>query len=100
MNLRLKRLRELAAFFFQSVRQEGLSSTLHRAVGFFKRRMKSKKGRFLPPPEVLEAQRAAETSGWPVISILVPVYNTPMHFLKQMVESVQAQTCKNWERCV
>lgn len=100
MNLRLKRLRELAAFFFQSVRKEGLSSTLHRAAGFFKRRLKSKKGRFLPPPEVLEAQRAADSSVWPTISILVPVYNTPMHFLKQMVESVQAQTCKNWELCV
>ena len=85
MNLRLKRLRELAAFFFQSVRQEGLSSTLHRAAGFFKRRMKSKKGRFLPPPEVLEAQRAAETSDWPVISILVPVYNTNPRMLRELL---------------
>ena len=33
-------------------------------------------------------------------SVLVPLYNTPEKFLKEMIESVQAQTYKNWELCL
>ena len=34
------------------------------------------------------------------ISILVPLYNTPERFLREMIESVTAQTYKNWELCL
>ncbi len=34
------------------------------------------------------------------VSILVPLYNTPVKFLKEMIESVQNQTYKNWELCL
>ncbi len=33
-------------------------------------------------------------------SILVPLYNTKEQFLKEMIESVQAQTYSNWELCL
>lgn len=33
-------------------------------------------------------------------SILVPLYNTPIRYLKEMIKSVQAQTYKNWELCL
>ncbi|MGN0838479.1 MAG: glycosyltransferase family 2 protein [Pyramidobacter sp.] len=33
-------------------------------------------------------------------SILVPVYNTPPEYLKEMIRSVQEQTYKNWELCL
>lgn len=33
-------------------------------------------------------------------SILVPLYNTPEDFLKEMIASVQAQTYSNWELCL
>jgi|GEM_PF-550726 len=33
----------------------------------------------------------------PKVSILVPLYNTPELFLKEMIESVRAQTYSNWE---
>lgn len=33
-------------------------------------------------------------------SVLVPLYNTPESFLKAMIESVQAQTYRNWELCL
>lgn len=33
-------------------------------------------------------------------SILVPLYNTPRQFLKEMIESVQMQTYSNWELCL
>ena len=34
------------------------------------------------------------------ISILVPLYNTPKNFLKDMIKSVQDQTYSNWELCL
>lgn len=33
-------------------------------------------------------------------SILVPLYNTPVKYLKEMIESVEKQTYKNWELCL
>jgi len=33
-------------------------------------------------------------------SILVPLYNTPEQFLREMIQSVQAQTYGNWELCL
>lgn len=33
-------------------------------------------------------------------SVLVPLYNTPESFLKAMIDSVQAQTYRNWELCL
>ena len=54
--LKIKRFKELVALFFQYVKQEGFSGTVKRATGFFRRRMKQKKGRFLPPQAELEKQ--------------------------------------------
>ncbi len=34
------------------------------------------------------------------ISILVPLYNTPENFLREMIESVVNQTYENWELCL
>ena len=34
------------------------------------------------------------------ISVLVPAYRTPESYLRQMIESVQAQTYENWELCI
>ena len=34
------------------------------------------------------------------ISILVPLYNTPKDFLRAMINSVMAQTYKNWQLCL
>lgn len=33
-------------------------------------------------------------------SIVVPLYNTPIKFLKAMIDSLKAQTYKNWELCL
>lgn len=35
-----------------------------------------------------------------VFSILVPLYNTPLVFLQEMIQSVQDQTYPNWELCL
>jgi O-antigen biosynthesis protein len=36
----------------------------------------------------------------PLISVIMPVYNTPENFLRQAVASVSAQLYPNWELCI
>ena len=36
----------------------------------------------------------------PLISILIPVYNTPESFLQEALKSVLSQTYQNWECCI
>lgn len=50
--------------------------------------------------EERERQRSRAWEEKPLISIVVPVYRTPEVFLRQMIESVQAQTYENWELCI
>lgn len=100
MKLRLKRIKELFGFFFEVMKKDGLLPTLKRAVSFFKRRFGSKKGRFLPAKQVLEAQRAVDTTAWETVSICVPLYNTPLPFLEELLQSVTQQTCGNWQLCL
>ncbi len=53
-----------------------------------------------PAPEEAEKQREAKFPKMVKISILVPLYNTPEEFLREMIESVTAQTYENWELCL
>lgn len=53
-----------------------------------------------PSMEELQKQREKVFDYMPLISILVPVYNTPEEFLKQMIQSVRKQTYHNWELCI
>ncbi len=53
-----------------------------------------------PTMEELQRQREMQFEYEPLISILVPVYNTPEEFLKQMIQSVRKQTYSNWELCI
>jgi glycosyltransferase involved in cell wall biosynthesis len=36
----------------------------------------------------------------PLISVILPVYNTPVHFLKACINSVLGQIYENWELCI
>ncbi|MDE7248494.1 MAG: glycosyltransferase, partial [Lachnospiraceae bacterium] len=53
-----------------------------------------------PTPEEAAKQREAEFPRMVKISILVPLYNTAEEFLREMIESVTAQTYENWELCL
>ncbi|MGO5051954.1 glycosyltransferase family 2 protein [Lachnospiraceae bacterium LCP25S3_G4] len=48
----------------------------------------------------LKKQRQCRFKNEPKISIIVPVYNTPIPFLIDMVESVKRQSYTNWELCI
>lgn len=50
--------------------------------------------------EELEKQRGHEFRYMPKISILVPTYRTPEKMLREMIESVIAQSYSNWELCI
>lgn len=50
--------------------------------------------------EELEEQRKIHFSYEPLISILVPVYNTPISFLEDMISSVQRQSYEKWQLCI
>ncbi len=50
--------------------------------------------------EELEWQRTHQFKDSPVISILMPAYNTPSQSLKQTLLSVKEQTYSKWELCV
>lgn len=48
----------------------------------------------------LKRQRTAVFSTTPLISIVIPLYNTPLEYLKEMVDSVITQTYGNWQLCL
>ena len=91
--LKIKRFQELVALFFTYLKDEGFSGTIKRALGFFKRRLKAKKGRFLPPKEALEAQKnyvpAFENK---TISVVTALYNTNQVHLKEYIDSFLNQS--------
>jgi len=54
----------------------------------------------LPSEEEKKLQRENVFENPVKISILVPLYNTPTRFLKDMIDSVVDQTYPNWELCL
>ena len=50
----------------------------------------------LPLRRELKAQRTADLPG-PTVSIVVPVFNTPAKFFREMLQSVQKQTYRRWQ---
>ncbi len=75
-------------------------------VGLAKRLMGKVNGnaQFKIPNTISNERRQAEESTEfdrnIKFSILVPLYNTPINFLKEMIDSVKNQTYKNWELCL
>lgn len=106
MNQKLKRIRELFGYAAQILKEEGFLPVLCRAVGFAKRRLFGKRSRYLPKPAVLKAQREQaarqlqQGQALPLISICVPLYNTPEKFLRQLLDSVMDQTSTQWQLCL
>ena len=91
--LKIKRFKELVALFLQYVKQEGFSGTVKRAAGFFRRRMKRKKGRFLPPQSELEKQKTyVPNVENKTISVITALYNTDKKFLAQYIDSFLNQS--------
>ena len=54
----------------------------------------------MPTPEEIKAQKETVFPKNILFSILVPLYNTPEVFLREMIDSVVSQTYENWELCL
>lgn len=55
---------------------------------------------YAPDDETLNRQRKHSFAYAPLISVAVPAYQTPPKFLREMIESLLAQTYENWELCI
>lgn len=55
---------------------------------------------YVPDEAELNRQRRSRLDYEPLISVAVPAYRTPKLFLSQMLDSLLAQTYKNWELCI
>lgn len=56
--------------------------------------------KYFPTQEELQQQKKKNFSVAPLVSIVVPTYETDELFLKQMIDSVIEQTYENWELCL
>lgn len=54
----------------------------------------------MPSRKERQSQREAEFSSNNKISIIVPLYNTPLKYLREMICSVREQTRGEWELCL
>ena len=53
-----------------------------------------------PSEEELQRQRETPLPDRPLLSIAIPVYKTPPRYLREMLDSILAQTYENWEVCI
>ncbi len=83
------------------LKQNGVVYTWNKVKGWRKYRLNFQNAlQPLYSKTELEAQKHYKFSKNIKFSILVPLYNTPERFLREMIESVQAQTYGNWELCM
>lgn len=71
---------------------------------YYRYKIKYKVGKKYCPFEISDEERMKEeayrTKGTIKISIVVPLYNTPVDFLNEMIDSVKKQTYTDWELCL
>ena len=58
------------------------------------------RAKYLPAPEELQRQREDIFETEPLFSLVVPLYKTKPQYLREMIDSVTAQTYGNWELCM
>lgn len=84
---------------YSFLKKKGLKSTIIKAKRHIKEQAAYK---MWPAFDVkrLEKQKNRKFSKKPLISIIVPLYNTPVEFLNELVDSVISQTYSEWELCL
>lgn len=88
---------------FEYIRRNGVSRfwTLAKAKAFpAGKSYKEWYEEHCPTKEELMRQREVEFAVQPLISIVVPTYQTPIPFLKDMIDSVRKQSYEKWELCI
>jgi len=80
------------------LKTQGIKSSLNKLL--WRIDCKSLNGCHKISEEERQKQEKVNLEYMPLISIVVPLYNTDEAFLREMLLSVQAQTYKNWELCL
>ena len=79
----------------------GVRSTIRRTKELYgKAKVVMDETYFMLSEEQIQLQKSTSFNYEPKISILVPLYNTPELFLREMIDSVSGQTYGNWELCL
>ena len=87
--------------FLKCLKQNGFKYTMRKVKEFFtKKKDNSRLKKPLYTEKELDEQRKTRFDKDIKFSILVPLYNTPEVYLKEMIDSVRAQTYSNWELCL
>jgi len=89
--------------FFIRIRRYGNLKNLMRKLESKRIERKAYKSygtQSMPSGEEIEKQQSTVFSREIKFSILVPLYNTPEKFLREMIGSVLSQTYRNWELCL
>ena len=99
-----------AGMFLKEVRQQGLSAAVDQLVHRYYGASRHAAGGYLlwldhfDPLKGSGLERARMQAGQyangPLISVVLPVYNTPLQFLRRCIDSVREQTYQNWELCI
>ncbi len=79
-----------------------VAKTIRKAMGHDQEHYSYKKflKEHLTTADELEKQRHTIFAYNPVISIVIPLYNTPKKFLTELIQSFTAQTYPNWQLCL
>lgn len=85
----IKTIKEVSGIIFGKVEYDDINKTYQEWI-------KNNE----PTLEEIEEQRNHNFKINPKISILVPMYNTPYKFFKELVECLINQTYTNWELCL
>ena len=98
--------RRFAHFVLRQIRRVKNCGNFKDVIAKIKKKNKERKIRerygtkSFPTQEEAKKQRETVFERNVKISILVPLYNTPKNFLKEMIDSVVNQTYQNWELCL
>lgn len=93
---------------FKSLKDNGFKETVHKVLDKIEKRQQKEEQEeyqaFLKKhpltKDELEKEKIERFSYEPVISIVIPIYNTPLNFLRELIESVMNQTYSKWELCL
>ncbi len=101
-----KPFRRFAHFVLRQIRRVRNCGNLKDVIAKIKKKNKERNiklrygTRSFPSAEEAQRQKNTVFERNVKVSILVPLYNTPKNFLREMIDSVVNQTYQNWELCL
>ncbi|HJA94001.1 MAG TPA: glycosyltransferase [Candidatus Eisenbergiella merdipullorum] len=97
------RFRTAFARTFGYFRRNGISAAVWAVAERLLQEKEQRGYRYTPPAKEELIRQKKEAAGWkdpPLLSVVVPAYETPPEFLRALLESMQEQTWQNWELVV